>query len=174
MTTLSYVLMFLCLCSLMCSLFSPKVQTVSVVSIKERPSRYQQTLQYPGGKFSPDIASVYGTKPVDAENILEDQGFSWLSEDISNGNPLSWSDRPNPGPNPLTLCKNLQKQALNECSCSDTTPTEVVFQGHTAPLKHETYNSRGTCTIVPFAGARASPDYCPTSFSTSTGCVYGV
>ena len=118
-------------------------------------------------------------RPVQQENVLEEKEFSWLNEDISYGNPISWSNKPNAGvvvidgmsnfrPGQSSLCN---AQIRSEHSCG----TEVVIQGHSVPLANELYASRrDEETIVPFANLRASPECCPATFSTDAGCVCGL
>ena len=151
-------------------------------AIDPTPGRYQLGLQYPGGKYSPDLALVRGSRPVQQENSLEDsikakdRDYSWLSEDISYKNPISWSNFENPSspfrPGQNSLCYQLQRQLYGKCSPKDR--AEIVFQGHTVPLSHESYSSRGSCSIVPFAGMRASPECCPADLSSDSGCVCGI
>jgi hypothetical protein len=136
---------------------------------------------------SPTVAVVVATpsdgRPVQQKNTLEDGvqsdplAFSWLTDDVSKGNPISWSGRVNSGifrPAGNNTCLNLQKQRVESKTCRPR-PAEVVLQGHTVPLANEVYASREeTPTIVPFARERASPLCCPSSLSTDAGCVCGV
>ena len=151
--------------------------------------RREMTLQYSDHKYTPDIAYTTRMRPVQQGNILEDRenelSFARLDEDISQGNPVSWSNRPNAPvvfyPNGATnfrygqnsLCNTLQR--AQQAELAGPAPPEIVIQGHGVPLANQLYPSRNEePSIVPFANLRASPDCCPSTYSTDSGCVCGL
>jgi len=133
-------------------------------------------------KYSQDILVVQKLRPVQQSNTLVDgtsEQFSWIGQDISQGNPISWSDQPNPvrpfRPAQNSLCHQIQharNRLYHRTPCS--TQAMMTIQGHGVPLAHELYTSREEePSIFPFARSRASPLCCPASYTTSTGCVCG-
>jgi hypothetical protein len=110
---------------------------------------------------------------VQQGNVGENTGFSWLNEDISQGNPVSWSNKPNPGTLPTNICATLAKQTQDLKQTSG--PAEIVIQGTPVPLARELHASRRDgASLVPFGKLRASPLCCPSTYSTDQGCVCGL
>jgi hypothetical protein len=84
--------------------------------------------------------------------------FSYLYQDISDGNPSSWSNRDNP--------------FIYRDRFIDAKSAQYVYQGSPNPLMHQMKPMKPADTnMFFFANYEAKPECCPSPFSTSTGCV---
>lgn len=94
------------------------------------------------------------------ENFL-DLNFSNINDDISNGNKLSMSNQPNlPNPNPSVF------------QGKKTIIPNLIIQGHGIPLRYEeTITEPVKKSIFYFNRRIASPECCPSYYSTNQGCV---
>ena len=118
-------------------------------------------------------------RPVQQRNVsTDDPDSSWLDDDISRGNPISWSGKPNSvapyRPAMNSLCYQMQRQLTRPHTCGEQSP-QIVIQGHSVPLPHELHASRQEGdSITPFGRLRSSPACCPSTYSTDGGCVCGL
>jgi len=182
---LPWLLTFLALAFFML-LLRPAYRTTSPYSetVGDSIGRYNLSLQYPDDKYSPDVAYVGKFRPVQQGNVMtegtktvngQELNFSWLGQDISQGNPISWSDRPNAvspfRPTQNNLCNNIPRVSDGSSNCR----AEIVIQGSSVPLAYEMYASRDEGdSIVPFGRKRASLACCPSTYTTDQGCVCGL
>ena len=84
--------------------------------------------------------------------------FSYVYQDISDGNPASWSNRDNP--------------FVYRDKFIDSKSAQYVYQGSPNPLMHQMKPMKPADTnMFFFNNYEAKPECCPSPFSTSTGCV---
>ena len=90
--------------------------------------------------------------------------FSPVEDDVSHGNPISWSKRPNMlvTPRPQYNTGNL---------------TDVAFHAHGIPLDYETYRTKKDSnpnTLIDTLSSRnikCEPGCCPSPYSCDHGCL---
>ena len=101
--------------------------------------------------------STYTTSP--GRSLLEGfRPFSYLGENIKDGNSASWADRVNP--------------YINKDQFTPYNQPMYVYQGSSAPLLHQMKPTTiPKDTMFYLANAKCSPECCPSPYSCDTGCV---
>lgn len=91
--------------------------------------------------------------------------YSSVYEDISNGNPTSWSNKPNP----IYPYNSSIKYNKNPIS---NNINKLVIQGHGVPLSYEEQLFPSVDrSMFYFNNYLASPECCPGVYSSDKGCV---
>lgn len=109
------------------------------------------------------MISVYlSLRPTHQSGGKLELNFSDITDDISAGNRTSLSKRPNTG----TVKAPAQLQPVQS--------QDYTFWGHQMPLPHETRLGKFYGQRIPTLSGKnlkVSPKCCPSTFSSSTGCV---
>ena len=99
--------------------------------------------------------------------MTESYPYGFIQDDISRGNPVSWSNLANPR-YPCRKKPTLFNLMHNPKAIRNT----LVIQGHGVPLSYEEKTSPvKDSSMFYFDRHSVSPDCCPSNYSTDRGCV---